>query len=142
MFPRPLAIIVAMFTVAVVMAGSALSADNKSNQASIAGTVIGPNGKPLGDAEIRAMRVDDAKKEVVITTTNSRGMYMFKGLPAGAYSITAYMDTLAMSRASVRTQGVAYAKVDFDLRLDSGDNANRWNNDVRTVRWFNVGNPH
>jgi hypothetical protein len=141
MFFRPLAIIAAIFTVAVVIPGSALSADNKSNQASIAGTVIGPNGKPLGDAEIRAMRVDDPKKVVVITTTNSRGMYMFKGLPAGAYSITAYMDTLAMSRANVKTQGVAYAKVDFDLRLDSGDPMDRMQADFKGQTKFN-GNPH
>ena len=107
----------------VLAAGSTLAGDKNPTHASIAGTAIGPEGKPLGGIEIRAKKLDDTKAPVTIVTTNSKGAYMFKSLPVGAYSLTAYLDGFAYSRAIIKTSGVAWAKVDFDLRLDAGDRA-------------------
>src|SRR5438046_10708671 len=114
--------IVAAVAAVAVAAGAAFAGDKNPTQASIAGTVIGPNGKPLGEDEIRALRVD-TKAPVAIATTNTRGLYLFKSLPVGSYTLTAYVDGFALSRANIQTRGAAYAKVDFDLRLDAGDGA-------------------
>jgi hypothetical protein len=114
-------------------------ADDRSK--SVAGTVIGGSGKPQENVEIRALRVD-AKASPRVAMTSSDGVYIFRNLPPGTYSITASVDGLPLSRAQLKAPNKGWIKLDFDLRLEAGDGANRWNNDVRTVRWFNVGNPH
>ena len=135
---RVITLLVATF----VVAGSALAGDKHPTHASVAGTVIGPEGKPLGDVEIRAMKLDDKNAPVITATTNSKGLYMFKRLPVGTYSLTAYLDTFAYSRATIKTNGVAWAKVDFDLRLDAGDRAgDRIETYIRALQVVN-GNPH
>ena len=114
-----------------------MAGDNKSIQ----GTLIGRNGKPYEGAEIRAQRVD-TKATVAIATTDARGIYVFKGLPAGAYSLTAYVDGFAESRASIRTRAKGWAKVDFDLRLNErGDGVAGMQRDLRIFQTFNQ-NPH
>ena len=125
----------------IAVAGSAtLGADNKSNK-SVAGTVTGRSGKPLEAVEVRAVRVD-GKAPPAVAMTALDGVYILRGLPPGTYSITALVDGLPLSRAQIQTPSKGWVKLDFDLRLEAGDGANRWNNDVRTVRWYNVGNPH
>ncbi len=138
MFTRS-TIIAAVFAVALVVGGSAFAGDNKSSHLAVRGTVIGEDGKPLGDAEIRAMRVD-AKKSVAVARTDAHGVYWFKGLPVGAYSITAYLDDFPMSRANVRTSSRGWVKVDFDLRLNAkgADGADRLQRDLR----FGEGSLH
>src|SRR4029077_19438598 len=100
--------------------------------------------KPLGDVEIRAMKVDDTKAPVITALTNSKGLYMFKSLPVGAYSLTAYLDGFAYSRAIIKTRGVVWAKVDFDLRLDAGDGVDRMQGGLYTPTIVSgvLGNPH
>ena len=78
---------------------------------------------------------------VAIAMTNTRGLYLFKSLPVGAYTLTAYVDGFALSRANIQTRGAAYAKVDFDLRLDAGDGADRIHTYIRALQVVN-GNPH
>jgi hypothetical protein len=102
-------------------------ADNKSIQ----GTVTGSDGNPLGGAEVRAERLD-AKAAPALTKTDAKGQYVFKGLPAGAYAVTAIVKTVPKSRASVRTRSDGWAKVDFDLRTP----ANGKNTKKRYV-WVN-----
>jgi Carboxypeptidase regulatory-like domain len=92
----------------------------------IKGQVIGENGKPVEGAEIRAMRVDTKARPVVIATTDAHGRYTLKPLPVGAYSITAYVDGFARSRATIKSLDSGWAKVDFDLRLEErGDGVSR-----------------
>src|SRR5436309_15214920 len=88
-----------------------LLAESKSFQ----GTVIGTDGKPLAGAVVRAERLD-AKTAPVLTSTDAKGQYVFKGLPAGAYSVIAIVKNVPKSRAAVRTQSNGWARVDFDLR--------------------------
>jgi carboxypeptidase family protein len=130
MFTR--SIIIAALAVALVAGGSAFAADNKSSHGAIRGTLTGEDGKPYGGAEIRALRVD-AKQSVAIATTDSHGVYLFKGLPVGAYSITAVVDSAAVSRANVKTSDHGWSKVDFDLRLNakSDPGADRLQRDLR-----------
>ena len=124
----------------VVMAHNITFAANEESK-SLAGTVIGDSGKPMGDVKIRALRVD-AKAPPRVAMTSSDGVYVFRNLPPGIYSITASVDGLPLSRTQLKTPSKGWIKLDFDLRLEAGDGGNRWNNDIRTVRWFNVGNPH
>ena len=131
-----------MVAATVVAAGSALAGDKNPTHVSIAGTVIGPEGKLLGDVEIRAMKVDDKKAPITSVVTNSKGLYMLKSLPVGDYTLTAYLDGFAYSRAIISTRGVAWAKVNFDLRLDAGDRAgDRIDTYLRATQVIQ-GNPH
>jgi len=93
-----------------------VSAENKS----IEGTVTGTDGKPFANGEVRAQRLD-AKAEPAVTKTDAKGRYVFRALPAGAYAITAYVESIPKSRASVKTRNDGWAKVDFDLRLSPKD---------------------
>lgn len=85
--------------------------DNKSIQ----GTLRDTDGVLLVAGEIRAERLD-AKAKPFITQTDGRGQYVFRGLPAGTYSVTAYVDDIPRARAKVRTSDKGWAKIDFDLR--------------------------
>jgi hypothetical protein len=137
--PRIVTVIAAVFIAAV----AAVAGDKNPSHVSIAGTVIGGDGKPLGGAEIRALRVD-TKGPVTIATTNSRGLYMLKSLPVGAYSLTACFQGFELSRANITTRGVAWAKVDFDFRLDAGDSVDRMQKGLYTPTIVSgvLGNPH
>jgi hypothetical protein len=120
--------IIAAFAVVLLAGGSSLASDRTAFQ----GTLIGENGKPSGGAEIRAERVD-AKAKAVVAITKPNGRFYFIGLAPGAYSITAYVDGVAMSRANVRTRSDGWVKVDFDLRLNAkgADGTDRMQRDVR-----------
>src|SRR6476646_726881 len=136
--PRVITLLAAMFLAAT----SAVALDKNPTHASIAGTAIGPEGKPLGGIEIRAMKVDDTKAPMTVATTNAKGSYMLKSLPVGTYSLTAYLDGFAYSRAIIKTRGVAWAKVDFDLTKDAGDAAaSRIETYIRSINVVN-GNMH
>jgi len=122
---------------AVATAGLTSAADNKCIQ----GTVIGFNGKPCEGAEVRALRVD-GKVTLISATTDDRGVYVFRGLPVGAYSLTACVDGFPLSRANVKTQSQGWLKVDFDLRLDAGDSMDRMQRDLRGFVTIPNTNPH
>src|SRR4029077_5816801 len=91
--------------VAVLFCSSA-SADNKSIQ----GTVIGTNGKPLPGAEVRVDRTD-AKSAAALAKTDAKGHYVVKALPAGVYSVIAFVNGVPRSRAAVKTQTTGWAEV-------------------------------
>src|SRR6185312_17464355 len=108
--------IIALSAVALILGTDLAWADTKSIQ----GTVTGVDGKPLAGADMRAERLD-AKAAPALTKTDARGQYQFKGLPVGAYAITAIVKEVPKSRASVRTRADGWAKVDFDLRTKADD---------------------
>jgi hypothetical protein len=120
--------IAAACALAVVAAQFAAAGDAKPFL--IRGKVISENGKPQGDAEIRALRLD-AKAPEIIATTDAHGVYMLTNLPLGAYSITAFVDGFARSRAMIKTLKKGWANINFDLRLDAGDGGNRISQDLR-----------
>jgi len=106
---------------------------NKITKAgAIKGRLIGETGKPQEGAEIHAQRVD-AKANDIVARTKSDGHYFFLGLPVGKYSVTAFVDGVAMSRASVTTRSEGWAMVNFDLRLNAqgADGVDRMQRDLR-----------
>jgi hypothetical protein len=97
----------------------------KPNVLVIKGKVIGDDGKPQADSEIRVRRLDQKAKETSVIT-DSRGHYIVLGLVIGNYSVTAYdPNGFARSRAIIKVDKKGWAKVDFDLGLDKtmGDSA-------------------
>jgi Carboxypeptidase regulatory-like domain len=120
--------IIAAFAIALLAGGPILAADKTAVQ----GTLTGEDGRPFGGAEIRAQRLDPRAK-MVVARTRPDGRYYFIGLPPGTYSLTAYVDGVAMSRANVQTRSDGWVKVDFDLRLNAkgADGTDRLQRDVR-----------
>src|SRR3954468_12779483 len=78
--------VIAIWLLAFNIGTAASWADNKSIQ----GTLLGLDGKPMAGGEIKANRLD-AKGTPALTKTDAQGHYLFKGLPVGAYAITAYV---------------------------------------------------
>src|SRR5437764_4677140 len=91
--------------------GLALAGDNNSIQ----GTLRDTDGVLLVAGNITAER-NDAKAKPVITKTDDHGQYVFKGLPAGTYTVTAYVDDIPRARAKVQTNSKGWTKLDFNLR--------------------------
>ena len=120
--------IIAASALVLLAGGPALAGGGTSIQ----GTLIDEDGKPFKGGEIRAQRVD-IKAKAAIAGTKADGHYYFVGLPAGAYSITAYVDGVAMSRANVRTRTDGWVKVNFDLRLNAkgADGGDRMQQDIK-----------
>ena len=127
--------IVAVLVFALVAAGSALAGEPKPNIGWVKGTLIGEDGKPFKGAIIRAepKGKTELKGKAFVTATDSRGQYLFTTMPIGIYSLTAFVDGVAMSRASIRTSNQGWSNVNFDLRLNAngGDGVDRMQRDIR-----------
>ena len=82
---------------------------------SIQGVVKGEDGKPLAGAEVRAERMD-GKAPIAIAKTDAKGVYVFSGLAVGTYKITASVNKVPKSAASIRTRKDGWVRVNFDLR--------------------------
>jgi hypothetical protein len=119
--------IIVAFGVALLAASSTFAGDNKVLV--IKGKVIGDDGKPADNAEVRVKALGRTTLEK-IALTDSRGQYIVLGLVPGKYSVTAYdFAGSARSRALIETTGKGWAKVNFDFGLDSmvGDGGNTVN---------------
>jgi hypothetical protein len=114
---HPRAKIIVAFAVALLAASWTLASDN--NVLVIKGKVIGDDGKPADGAEVRVKALS-RKAPVKVVQTDSLGQYIVLGLVPGNYSITAY-DTsgFARSRAMIKTDRKGWARVNFDLGLDT-----------------------
>ena len=128
---HPRAKIIVAFAVALLAASWTLASDN--NVLVIKGKVIGDDGKPADGAEVRVKALSRKAPNKVVQT-DSLGQYIVLGLMPGNYSITAY-DTsgFARSRAMIKTDRKGWARVNFDLGLDSivsegGETINGHNN--------------
>jgi hypothetical protein len=124
MFMYPRTKIIAVFGLTFLAAGSLFANDN--HVLVIKGKVIGDDRKPADGAEIR-VRALSRKAPEKIVQTDSAGHYIVLGLVPGTYSVTAYdPEGFARSRAIIKTDRKGWAKVDFDLGLDSilGDGGN------------------
>src|SRR5205085_10570144 len=118
----------AKFTVVLAMSVlavcSAFAGDNKVLV--IKGKVIDDDGKPADGTEVR-VRALDRKAPDKIVETDSRGQYIVLGLVPGRYTVTAYdFFGNARSRAIIESQRKGWARVNYDLALDSivGDTSN------------------
>ena len=116
--------IIVAFAAAALAASSTFASDN--NVLVIKGKVIDDDGKPADGTEVRVKAIGQKVPEKVVET-DSRGKYIVLGLVPGNYSVTAYDSTgNARSRAIIKTDRKGWAKVDFNLGLDSmvGDGGN------------------
>jgi carboxypeptidase family protein len=120
---NPRAKIITGLAMAVLAAASTFAGDQVLV---IKGKVLDDDGKPADGTEVR-VRALDRKAADKIVETDSRGQYIVLGLPLGKYSVTAYdFFGNARSRALIESQRKGWARVNFDLALDSivGDTAN------------------
>ncbi|MFL6515585.1 MAG: carboxypeptidase-like regulatory domain-containing protein [Chthoniobacterales bacterium] len=119
--------VILSFAVAVLAASSTFAEDK--NILVIKGKVIDDDGKPSDGTEVH-VRTLDRKAVDKIVETDSKGQYIVLGLVPGKYTVTAYdFFGNARSRALIETQRKGWARVNFDLKLDSivGDTANTIN---------------
>ena len=70
--------------VALLFSGQVLA---RGRTGTLAGTVIGTNGKPAANTAVMAERSDG--RAPLATRTNSHGRYFFAFLPAGLYDVRA-----------------------------------------------------
>jgi hypothetical protein len=89
---------------------------------SIRGTVLGADGKPLAGAEIRAEKTD-GKAAPAVATTDAKGQYSISGLGTGIYKVTAVVNKVPKSVASVATRDKRWAQTDFNLSLTATKSA-------------------
>src|SRR3954464_512997 len=116
--------VILSFAVAVLAASSTFAEDK--NVLVIKGKVIDDDGKPSDGTEVH-VRTLDRKAVDKIVETDSKGQYIVLGLVPGKYTVTAYdFFGNARSRALIETQRKGWARVNFDLALDSivGDTSN------------------
>ena len=85
----------------------------------IRGAIKGTDGKAVAGAEVRAQRAD-GKGSVVSTTTNVKGEFGFAKLTLGTYKVTAVINKVPRSVATVNTHTSGWARVDFDLSATAG----------------------
>jgi carboxypeptidase family protein len=112
----------------------AIGADDKSIQ----GTLRDTDGALLVAGEIRAERLD-AKAKIVTTKTDDHGRYLFRGLPAGMYRITAYVDQSPRMQAKVKISGKGWTKLDFNLHEAQDEGVARMQQDLSTSTGSNPG---
>ncbi len=89
----------------------------------VEGDVLGPDGKPLQNAEIQISRIDI--KGNWKTKTNKKGHYIYMGLPIGDYNISVVMDGKPADTQKVHTSPGDAKNVSFDLRAIAADRANQ-----------------
>ena len=111
--------------IALILLGLGFTQQNARAEAfAIRGFVKGTDGKFLTGAEVRAQRID-GKGPVLVTATDKKGEYSFKGLSEGAYKITAVVNKAPKSVASIRTRATGWVRVDFDLRATAAKPAHK-----------------
>jgi tetratricopeptide (TPR) repeat protein len=90
---------------------------------SIAGNVVGQDGKPLQGAQIRIDRTDI--KGTYKVKTDKKGHYIYAGLPIGTYNVTIEINGKdADSRQGVRSRLGDPTEINFDLqKLAAGSGA-------------------
>lgn len=97
----------------VALMGMTVAAWAEGN--AIKGTVKDADGKVVAGADIRIERID-GKAPVAVTKTDAKGQYGFKGLAVGKYKLTALVNNVPKSAASILTRNDGWVRVDFDLK--------------------------
>ena len=108
--------------IALISLGLGSIASAHAEGLAIRGTVKGTDGKLVQGAEVRAERLDH-KGSAMVTKTDGKGEYYFKGLEAAAYKVTTIINKTPKSTANVRTRANGWVRVDFDLKAMAGNKA-------------------
>ena len=85
---------------------------------SLQGTVLGTDGRPLQDAEVR-MEATGKPSAPITTITGSSGRYLFAELPAGVYRLSILEGGVAKLSVNVKMRGEK-ARIDLDLSPSAG----------------------
>jgi Carboxypeptidase regulatory-like domain len=81
--------------------------------ASLQGSVMGTDGRPLQGAEIR-IEATGKPSSPITTTTGSNGRYLFAALPAGVYKLSILAHGAVKFSVDIKMRGEK-ARLDFDL---------------------------
>jgi len=100
----------------VLASSFALSATLSAQTSSMEGNVVGTNGQPLRDAEIR---FEQSGRQVspIISRTDATGHYT-AALPKGTYKMSLTARGTERTSITVKATG-ANSRIDFDLRLSA-----------------------
>jgi hypothetical protein len=102
------------FIASLLLLGSfVFSATLLAQTSSVEGNVVGTDGRPLKDAEIR-FEQREGSVSPIISRTDANGHYT-AALPKGAYKLS--LATTGKVRASITVRATgASSRIDFDLR--------------------------
>ena len=106
--------LIALISLGLAAIGPSLYAEGNA----IKGSVKGPDGKWLANAEVQAQAIDKkghGQGPVVSATTNSKGEYTFRGLNPGTYKVVAVINKVPKSQTAIATKNTGWVRVDFDL---------------------------
>jgi tetratricopeptide (TPR) repeat protein len=103
-----------------VSAAAQTALPQRSEQATIQGAVLSPDGKPVADALVRLEHTGVAR--AVETRTDAAGAFLFSGLQAGSYRVRAEKSGLNSHEASVEiTSSQGHIQVDLNLEGSGED---------------------
>ena len=77
-----------VYVLLAVMALACAAAADLKGMGTLAGTVVGTNGKPIVDARVTSQGADGTVPQS--TTTNAQGRFFFPALKNGYYDVRAY----------------------------------------------------
>ena len=97
----------------VLVSSFVFTATLSAQMSSVEGSVVGPDGRPLKDAEIR-FEQKEGQVSPIISRTDANGHYA-AALPRGTYKLSLAMDGKVQASITVRATG-AKSRIDFDLR--------------------------
>ena len=89
------------------------------NAGTVQGFVKGPDGKPIGGAEVH---VAQSKAQGVLqkVMTDKNGSYIFKNLADDkAYTLTAWVNKVPTSIGNVKARSEGAIRVDFDIKANA-----------------------
>src|SRR5215831_14333330 len=96
----------------VLVSSFVFTAKVSAQMSSVDGSVVGPDGRPLKDAEIR-FEQKEGQVSPIISRTDANGHYA-AALPRGTYKLSLATDGKVKASITVRATG-ANSRIDFDL---------------------------
>ena len=103
----------AFFTALILTGAFVLVPMVLAQVASLQGSVVGTDGRPLRGAEVR-LEGKDKSSAPITTSTGSNGRYLVAALPAGVYKISILEGGAVKFSVNVKMRGEK-ARIDFDL---------------------------
>jgi hypothetical protein len=101
-------------SIALVLTGTfVLPLSALAQLAPLQGNILGTDGRPVQDAEVR-LEGKDKPIAPITTVTGRNGRYLFAGLPAGVYRLSVLEGGAVKFSVNVKMRGEK-ARIDFDL---------------------------
>ena len=97
----------------VLVSSFVFTATISAQMSSVEGSVVGADGRPLKDAEIR-FEQKERQLSPIISRTDANGLYA-AALPRGTYKLSLATDGKVKASITVQATG-AQSRIDFDLR--------------------------